>query len=303
MELVLLPKATLQQKVPQVSSEAKEPETAEATELKADLAKLNQIIEARGKIIDLAEKKLEGQEVETQLLEDEAKGVTLEESKTTLISQFDVYFEKLKKVDKLQQDVLEGIDAKNEAWKKSVSSNPKMAARSEFFGKLNVGLEAHESLATNLVQGLRFYGDVMSEYLNPLRQQVRDFVVAREHEKKMYMDQITRAIASQTGTDTKKPQGPPGGAPGGMYGYQEGTPTNGGGVPSAPSAPQEVTVSPVVANDYGGAAPMEVVPQPVTVQATPAAPSGNNGEWACHVCTYLNSRNDTNCGMCNSART
>jgi len=197
MQMLKGSRADIEANVPKVKTPSeKKDESPEEKTLKEDLEQLNKIIAARPKIIDLAEEKSNEWELEVAFLEDDRKRVDSEETKIRLNSSLDIYFTKLKQIDDRQLELLQQVEKKNEAWKKSLESDPQMAKRSEYFGKLNSGVEATESITNNLLQGLKFYGDCMAEYLNPLHQKVKDFVVAREYEKKMHMDQITRALAA-----------------------------------------------------------------------------------------------------------
>jgi len=209
MELVVGSRSEIEASVPKLSSKDQQPtqqtpETPEEKALKGNLDKLNKVIEARAKIISLAESKFFEIEIDAEILNDQAKKISIEETKTRLRSTIDLYTTKLDKIDTLQKDLLQQTQQNNDAWKDRLKASPSMAARSKFFGDLNAGVEAFETLTNNLMQGLKFYGDCMATYLNPLTSQVNDFIVAREHEKKMYMDQITRALAAAGGhTHTK----------------------------------------------------------------------------------------------------
>lgn len=47
-----------------------------------------------------------------------------------------------------------------------------------------------ELLNRVLAEGLKFYGDLVRQKLDPLKQRVSDFVVARDLEKRMMLEQV-----------------------------------------------------------------------------------------------------------------
>eukprot|EP00471_Norrisiella_sphaerica_P008970 CAMPEP_0184503426 /NCGR_PEP_ID=MMETSP0113_2-20130426/51885_1 /TAXON_ID=91329 /ORGANISM="Norrisiella sphaerica, Strain BC52" /LENGTH=824 /DNA_ID=CAMNT_0026892921 /DNA_START=239 /DNA_END=2710 /DNA_ORIENTATION=+ len=302
IQLVRHTREAIEANIPKVEIKQERQETEQEKMLKEDLGKLNLIIETRPKILKLAEEKVDSWDVDSILLEDDRKKVAINETKVRIKSELDPYFTKLRKIDDLQRDLLSSIENKNQEWKDSVSSDPQMALRSEYFGKINAGVEAMETLTSNLLQGLKFYGDVMREYLNPLQQQVRDFVVAREHEAKMHMEHITRAIAASGGNEQQadlsgpSAPAPPAGESSSPYAFGHGipqrqpvqqvqahaVPSSGGAYPRNPYAgvaePVHVSAQPVnVSSNPSGPAPMQVEAMPVSGQH--AAPPLTDGEW------------------------
>ncbi|GAB5369937.1 hypothetical protein AAMO2058_001449000 [Amorphochlora amoebiformis] len=285
MSAILGSRETLESKVPKVAvGSTKQKSTPQEDALKADLDKLTKIIEARPKILELAAKKAEELDPETAILKDSQDKVDIKETKVKLMSAFDPYFSKLTKVEDLQNELL------NFAYLYVYVD----IHRSAYFNTLNGGVTAHETLTSNLMQGIKFYSDVMSTYLNPLYSQVKDFVVARDHEKKMYMDEITRALA--TGNSTPKIVPATSGVYAGVVHASASAPPPGDMVLQGEIIMDSSAVQPV--NKDTGVAPMEVV----AVSAQPTQPQGKPGEWACKMCTYLNQKNDLTCSMCGTKR-
>jgi hypothetical protein len=74
------------------------------------------------------------------------------------------------------------------------------------------------------IEGLKFYGDLARQKLDPLKQRLTDFSVARDIEKRMILDQLTSELAGYPGDSKTSYGGPvapggPGGPSGGSGGY------------------------------------------------------------------------------------
>ena len=228
MAFVLQSPQDIEAKIPRVQNSGALAETSQATALKVILDKLTKVVAARPKIMELVDKTVEEIEVEQTFANDSSAKVPYAETKMKILTNLDPYKAKLTKIAELQHTLLADVEAANKEWRETALQNPEMKAKSDYFGLLNTGTEAHESLSNNLAQGLKFYGDCFNEYLNPLKNQVSDWIVARDHEKKMYMSQITTSISE---TRQKPMQG---GIGTGMYGF--GSAPAMGAEPAGPGA-------------------------------------------------------------------
>jgi len=104
-----------------------------------------------------------------------------------------------------QKTLLEQINAANEEFVKTRSTDAVSKQREAVLQTINVAVDQYNKLTANLNEGLKFYGDLMRDYVAPLKQTVSDFVFAREQERKLLLEQLQADAAKQAAL----PAGPP----------------------------------------------------------------------------------------------
>jgi len=207
---------------------------------------------------------------------------------------------------------------------------------------LNLGLNAFNKLLANSNEGVNFYSNLMKQKIDPLSQRVEDFVFARDMEKRMILDQLTKSLA---GYDEDKSGGgrPRGGSAsnpnmsfegGGMYGQ-----INTGPPPTTSTTSQRL--EPPYFQQTGFQQPQQQhqqqqqqyppstnpfaptfqqsspSPYPQSSSLSPSFPlmgtipgatppqkpqADTSGQWACGACTLMNPPTASVCSVCSTPR-
>jgi len=227
--------------------------------------------------------------------------------------------------------LLEKVNAGNQAFLKTREKNADREAREKVMQDMNVGLDIFTKLMANLNEGSKFYNDLVKDRLEPLKQAVDDFTIARDMEKRLILDQLTKDLAgyhdphggpagSAMGSagaynpnlqydrpaQPLYPSGPaPGLAPGPVQPqgpvFQHQTPQYQHQSVPAPQPflqPQYQFQQPTAG--YPGARPVSPNPSPSAPAAS--APASTAGNWICPLCTFSNQSMHLQCGMCGSAK-
>lgn len=95
----------------------------------------------------------------------------------------------------VQADLLQQIHVANENFTKTRAPDPVLEERQQVLQNLNTSVECWNRLMKNLNEGLKFYLELSSTKLEPLRLNVEDYVVARDLEKATILGQLTEEFA------------------------------------------------------------------------------------------------------------
>ena len=119
------------------------------------------------------------------------------------LGRYDAYKERLAALNAKQDALLSSITSTAQVYSSSLQreQGTSGAQRQAVLQELNDGIRVYEKLLANLNEGLRFYSDLQQQRVQPLRQRVEDFCVARQMEKSLVLEQITSDIASYRGGD------------------------------------------------------------------------------------------------------
>ena len=119
------------------------------------------------------------------------------------LGRYDVYKERLTALNAKQDALLSSITSTANVYSSSLQreNSTSTVQRQSVLQELNDGIRVYEKLLANLNEGLRFYSDLQGQRIQPLRQRVEDFCVARGMEKSLVLEQITSDIASYRGDD------------------------------------------------------------------------------------------------------
>lgn len=187
-----LSQADLSAQLPRAPPSAQQ--TPEAARLRKMLDELAVLIDSRSAAIKKFEQGVAKENIVSSLIAAEEK-VPVEQ----------VFAEERKKFEPLQREVSESLDrqkvlldeitAANEQFTATRSKNSVASERENVLQSINVAVDKYSKLLANLTEGLKFYGDIIKDYLTPLKQTIDDFVVAREHEKRLLLEQITADLA------------------------------------------------------------------------------------------------------------
>ena len=269
--------------VPQIVNEASE-------KLRTLLDQLSESIERRSVLLA---------ELSADFKEDDIKDVLVQANNTRPVEQ--VFVDERKKHEVKQKEImglldgqkklLEDIATVNESFtnqKDETVENERVA----FFKSINVAVECFSKLLANLIEGQKFYGDVISDYLEPLHRDVQQFCGARDDEAMRLLRNVQSKISRSAPTPAAsnnpyQPQAAPGPvhpapiqpAPQQYQQYQ----------PAAPVAPS---------NPYAGYG-FNSAPAAPPAQPSPSS-SGSAAavQWSCPSCTFLNPPLAPICGMC-----
>lgn len=187
-----VPQELLEAKLPKAT--ALEQKTAASEKLRVLLDDLSLLIEKRNAAIKAFQKKISEDNIVSILIASEDK-VPVEQT----------FAEERKKFEPLQKDIaaafdqqkalLEKVNAANDEFVKTKAKNTIADQREAVLQAINVAVDKFNKLLANLNEGLKFYADIQKDYLEPLKQTCSDFVVAREHEKRLIIEQVTADLA------------------------------------------------------------------------------------------------------------
>ena len=156
-------------------------DSEEAEQLKVFLDELSGIIGERDKLkeeyegevnnLDLAQLFMANQEASNDTVANMAKMPLVEIEK------------KIEEGIKAQIECLEKISTQNELFVGSKENDPKQTQREEMIHVLNESYNKFKDAERHLKEGLKFYSDLMADYILPLKDEIDNFCAARESER------------------------------------------------------------------------------------------------------------------------
>jgi len=127
---------------------------------------------------------------------DEKSGITddldLKAATTEALKEIE---DKIKETYKNQETLVDSILTANEDFVKSKGSDASQIQRENLIHTLNQSCEKFNKCKTHLKDGLKFYTDLMADYVTRLQTTVDDFVMARESERDMNLADLNTNVA------------------------------------------------------------------------------------------------------------
>jgi len=183
----------LQAMLPMTQGESK---SAESEALSALLTQLDGVHTKRQELIKSVEVKaeeLKGGILNALLTHGKIK--SLEQVQQDELHKFDPLVQSLDEIATQEQQMLQQIREKNDEFVQSRNKNDDVNQREQILQRLNHGLTIFNKLLASLNEGMKFYADLHTKKLQPLDLRVSDFLVARDMEKRMILDQLTQSLA------------------------------------------------------------------------------------------------------------
>merc|ERR1719295_2530503 len=100
-----------------------------------------------------------------------------------------------------QAECLERISTQNELFCGSKDNDPKQAEREQMIHALNESVGKFKEAERHLKEGLKFYSDLMADYILPLKDEIDNFCAARESERDFMMADLQTNV-QKLGIDT-----------------------------------------------------------------------------------------------------
>jgi programmed cell death 6-interacting protein len=188
-------RAALEQEIPTVAPAA---QSQSAQTLRSLLATINNLVGERQKCVDALKAAADPAKLNlVALLLQDAKSKTKEQTLAAVMSDvLEPHLKKLAQLDTDQTKLLDQVNLANEEFVTTRKQDDQVTKRERVLQRLNVGVTLAEKLMDNLNEGIRFYNELVVDQIEPLKLRVGDFAVAREIEKRMLLDQLTKSLAN-----------------------------------------------------------------------------------------------------------
>jgi len=256
------------------------------------------------------------------------------------LAPFAIVEEALKKSNEESKAILERITETNDEFNRTKQTSHALRAKEAVIQDLNLGLNAFNRLLANSNEGVNFYSNLMKQKIDPLSQRVEDFVFARDMEKRMILDQLTKSLAGYGEDDKSGDVRPRGGSAsnpnmsfegGGMYGTISSAPppttstttqrleppyfptapsSNSYGAPSTglyqqqplQQQQQQPSTNPFSPSFQPQSSPYNPSSSPSSFPTPQKSQTDTSGTWACGACTYVNPPTASVCSVCSTPR-
>merc|ERR1719356_1202856 len=93
-----------------------------------------------------------------------------------------------------QQECLDKISTQNEVFVGSKQNDPKQTQREEMIHVLNESCVKFKDAERHLKEGLKFYSDLMADYILPLKDEIDNYCVARESERDLLLADLGQNV-------------------------------------------------------------------------------------------------------------
>ncbi|KAF9913213.1 pH-response regulator protein palA/rim20 [Lobosporangium transversale] len=127
------------------------------------------------------------------------------------LKKYDGYKALVKEETAAQEDLLMAIQEINKAFVASRKSSPVVHQREKALQNLEAAYQKYKAILLNLKEGMQFHRD-FEKILVRLRDNCRDYLLAREMEAKDYLSEVTAGISS-INLNRSQPQSPVHGSP------------------------------------------------------------------------------------------
>jgi len=157
----------------------------EAEQLKTFLDELSEIIDQRDALKNDFEKEVEGMDVSQLFMSNQDASV---ETIKNLAKQS--LTELTKKIDagiKQQTECLEKISTQNELFVAAKQNNSAQSQREQMIHVLNETVVKFKDAERHLKEGLKFYSDLMADYVLPLKDEIDNFCASRQMERDLLL--------------------------------------------------------------------------------------------------------------------
>jgi len=174
-------------------------DSEEAEQLKVFLDELSGIIAERDQLRENYESEVNNLDLAKLFMTNQ------EESNDTVANLAKMPLKEIeKKIEdgiKQQAECLEKIATQNELFVGSKENNPKQAEREQMIHVLNESCVKFKDAERHLKEGLKFYSDLMADYILPLKDEIDNFVAARESERDFMLADLQTNV-QKLGIDT-----------------------------------------------------------------------------------------------------
>eukprot|EP00484_Ammonia_sp_Unknown_P001069 CAMPEP_0197022860 /NCGR_PEP_ID=MMETSP1384-20130603/3661_1 /TAXON_ID=29189 /ORGANISM="Ammonia sp." /LENGTH=893 /DNA_ID=CAMNT_0042450971 /DNA_START=21 /DNA_END=2702 /DNA_ORIENTATION=+ len=165
----------------------------EAEQLKAFLDELSQLIAKRDELRNEYETEVNNLDLSQLFMQNPSATVDTiknlaKQSLTELTKQIDDGVIQ-------QAEVLEKISTQNELFVASKQSDPKQTQREQIIHVLNETCVKFKDCERHLKEGLKFYSDLMADYILPLKEEIDNYCAARESERDLLLADLGQNVA------------------------------------------------------------------------------------------------------------
>ena len=181
-----------------VSAQSSAAKRESVQQLHALLDQLSALVDERGKVLGELTAASKRHDIAAVINAQIGKSKSVDIIYAEELGRYDMYKERLTGLNAKQEALLSSITSTATVYSSSQQreNSTSTVARQTVLQELNDGIRVYEKLLANLNEGLRFYSDLQGQRIQPLRQRVEDFCVARGMEKSLVLEQITSDIAS-----------------------------------------------------------------------------------------------------------
>ena len=181
-----------------VSAQSSAAKRESVQQLHALLDQLSALVDERGKVMSELTAASKKHDIAAVISSNIGKSKSVDIIYAEELGKYDVFKERLMALNSKQDALLSSITSTANVYSSSLQreNSTSTVQRQSVLQELNDGIRVYEKLLANLNEGLRFYSDLQGQRIQPLRQRVEDFCVARGMEKSLVLEQITSDIAS-----------------------------------------------------------------------------------------------------------
>jgi programmed cell death 6-interacting protein len=175
-------------------------ETVES--IRALLDEVTGFIDSRLKIAEDMKSKLSSMNILAELTSTN----TTQKSNDQIYADFAKSFEDMKteivKLNDIQHSKCQELTNNMDIFEQHRVHNDKQKARQFILQQLNDAVNLFNKLLTNCNEGLDFYSELQATRIAPLKQRVDDFIMAREMEKRVILEQLMKNATTQPAAST-----------------------------------------------------------------------------------------------------
>ena len=260
LDALMQPRQQIDARLPhntQVAAQSSQVKREAGDRLHTLLDALSALIDERAQVLVEAQAAAAKHDIVPVINAQAGRGKSIEAIWGEELAQYDVYRQRMTELHGRQEGLLHDLKSTMDVYESSSrqKTTTTVTQRQSVLQELNDGIRTFDRLLANLNEGAKFYSDLQAQRIQPLRQRVEDFAMARRMESQMVLSQLTQDIASYRDEPSGQrssfgsPKGGAGGASAGPH-------------PINPNLAYEHPDQPM----YDFAPPP---PQPVSRQATP----------------------------------
>jgi len=193
-------KASIETSLPAPPSAGQKPQACIA--LEGLLQQLSSLQTQREEICSSLDKACETLDIIPGLLSKDSKGKTVTDVTEEGMASLKAQEAELVALKTSQDALLQQITGQNADFVRTREKNDIVAARASIIQNLHGSINTFNRLMDNLSEGLKFYTELASTKISPLQQNIHDFCMARNMEKRVILDQLTNDLSKASLTDT-----------------------------------------------------------------------------------------------------
>eukprot|EP01083_Nonionella_stella_P024477 67551_1 len=173
----------------------------EAEQLKLFLDELSSIIGKRDELKADYEKEVNNLDLAQLFMQNKKKSV--DEVKNLAKQSLTELTKQIEEGIAAQQECLEKISTQNELFVAAKENNPAQTQREQMIHVLNETCVKFKDAERHLTEGLKFYSDLMADYVFPLKEEIDNYCVAREAERDLLLADLGQNV-QKLGINTMK---------------------------------------------------------------------------------------------------